>query len=232
MSLAEDHAPKGLALRRPPPVQRFFGSVWVSIAIYVAVVGLIIYGSFTGAQNMGYNWQWHRVPQYLYSFTDDGFQLGEMFWGLMTTIKLSVTAFFFATLLGLLVAILRLSGLVIGSAVAVGFLEFIRNIPLLVQMFIWYFAIPELVPDDMGRWMKRDMPNPEFVTAVIALGLYTASRVAEQVRAGRIAFDGGGLALPLFPGGGGDGDRKVIKQNRCEGTVGVCRVDCGEVSRA
>ena len=64
------------------------------------------------------------------------------------------------------------------------YVELFRNIPLLVQMFIWYFAVPELVPDDMGRWMKRDMPNPEFVTAVIALGFYTASRVAEQVRAG------------------------------------------------
>ena len=56
--------------------------------------------------------------------------------------------------------------------------------PLLVQMFIWYFAVPEMVPDDVGRWMKRDMPNPEFVTAVVALSLYTASRIAEQVRAG------------------------------------------------
>ena len=56
--------------------------------------------------------------------------------------------------------------------------------PLLVQMFLWYFAMPEALPEEWGRWMKRDMPNPEFVTAVIALSLYTASRVAEQVRAG------------------------------------------------
>jgi glutamate/aspartate transport system permease protein len=41
-----------------------------------------------------------------------------------------------------------------------------------------------MLPEDWGRWMKRDMPNPEFVTAVVALGLYTASRIAEQVRAG------------------------------------------------
>jgi glutamate/aspartate transport system permease protein len=51
-------------------------------------------------------------------------------------------------------------------------------------MFIWYFAVPEVVPEEAGRWMKREMPQPEFVTAVVALGLYTASRVAEQVRAG------------------------------------------------
>jgi glutamate/aspartate transport system permease protein len=62
--------------------------------------------------------------------------------------------------------------------------ELFRNVPLLVQMFIWYFAVPEILPEDAGRWMKREMPNPEFFTAVIALGLYTASRIAEQVRAG------------------------------------------------
>jgi glutamate/aspartate transport system permease protein len=41
-----------------------------------------------------------------------------------------------------------------------------------------------MLPEEAGRWMKRDMPQPEFTTAVVALGLYTASRVAEQVRAG------------------------------------------------
>ena len=59
-----------------------------------------------------------------------------------------------------------------------------RNIPLLVQMFLWYFVFPEIVPEDAGRWIKRELPLPEFWTAVICLGLYTASRVAEQVRAG------------------------------------------------
>tara|TARA_R100000935_G_scaffold34172_1_gene54775 strand:- start:464 stop:961 length:498 start_codon:yes stop_codon:yes gene_type:complete len=58
-------------------------------------------------------------------------------------------------------------------------------------MFIWYFAVPEMLPEDAGRWMKRDMPQPEFVTAVVALGLYTASRVAEQVRAGIEAVPSG-----------------------------------------
>jgi len=60
----------------------------------------------------------------------------------------------------------------------------VRNIPLLVQMFLWFFVLPELVPADLGRWLKRDMPFPEFSMAVLCLGFYTASRVAEQVRAG------------------------------------------------
>lgn len=59
-----------------------------------------------------------------------------------------------------------------------------RNVPLLVQLFLWYFVFPELLPDDAGKWVKREMPLPEFLTAVMCLGLYTASRVGEQVRAG------------------------------------------------
>jgi glutamate/aspartate transport system permease protein len=67
-------------------------------------------------------------------------------------------------------------------------------------MFLWYFVVPELVPPDLGRWMKRDMPNPEYVTAVVALGLYTASRIAEQVRAG-IQAVGSGLTSASYANG-------------------------------
>ena len=67
---------------------------------------------------------------------------------------------------------------------ATAYVELFRNVPLLVQMFLWYFVLPELMPVDIGRWMKRDMPNPEYTSAVLCLGFYTASRVAEQVRAG------------------------------------------------
>ncbi len=59
-----------------------------------------------------------------------------------------------------------------------------RNIPLLVQLFLWYFVFPEVVSDEAGMWLKRGLPLPEFWTAVVCMGLYTASRVAEQVRAG------------------------------------------------
>jgi glutamate/aspartate transport system permease protein len=60
-----------------------------------------------------------------------------------------------------------------------------RNIPVLVQMFLWYFVLPELLPVSAGDWMKQ-LPPPwsSFLPALVCLGLYTASRIAEQVRAG------------------------------------------------
>jgi glutamate/aspartate transport system permease protein len=69
-------------------------------------------------------------------------------------------------------------------ALATGYVELFRNIPLLVQMFLWFFVLPELVPEGLGHWLKRDLPYPEFYSATLCLGLYTAARVAEQVRSG------------------------------------------------
>src|SRR5437879_13224 len=65
------------------------------------------------------------------------------------------------------------------------YVEVFRNIPVLVQMFLWYFVRPELLPARAGDWIKQ-WPPPwgAFFPALICLGFYTASRVAEQVRAG------------------------------------------------
>ncbi|MBL4626441.1 MAG: amino acid ABC transporter permease [Roseicyclus sp.] len=144
----------------------------MSVLIYAAVMGLIVYGSYVGAQNMGYNWQWSRVPQFLYSFTDDGFQLGEMIIGLGLTLKLSATAFALATALGLLVALLRLSGLVIGSAVAIGFLEFVRNIPLLVLLYLFYYVLGPIFGLD------------RYTASVLTLAVFHSALISEILRAG------------------------------------------------
>ena len=85
------------------------------------------------------------------------------------------------------------------------YVELFRNIPLLVQMFLWYFVLPELLPQALGDWLKQ-MPPPwrSFYTAVLCLGFYTSARVAEQVQAGiqslprgqRMAGTAMGLTLP------------------------------------
>ena len=62
------------------------------------------------------------------------------------------------------------------------YVEFFRNIPLLVQMFLWFFVFPELLPQGLGDAIKQ-MPPPwgSYIPAVLCLGLYTSARVAEQV---------------------------------------------------
>jgi glutamate/aspartate transport system permease protein len=65
------------------------------------------------------------------------------------------------------------------------YVEIFRNIPLLVQMFLWFFVVPEFLPTQIGTWVKQ-MPPPwgSYLPAVLCLGIYTSVRVAEQVKAG------------------------------------------------
>ncbi len=125
---------------------------------------------------MDYNWNWSVLfePEYF----------GWLMSGLGWTVSVALCAWVIALVVGSLVGVGRTLPNRVVSTLCTAYVELFRNVPLLVQMFIWYFAVPEMVPEDAGRWMKREMPQPEFVTAVVALGLYTASRVAEQVRAG------------------------------------------------
>ena len=121
--------------------------------------------------------------------------LGWMMSGLMWTMLVSISAWIIAFVLGSAIGVLRTVPLKIPRLIATTYVEIFRNIPLLVQMFLWYFVMPEIVPTEMGDWLKGTYPNLitlpfaqfslwEFTAAVLCLGLYTASRVAEQVRAG------------------------------------------------
>jgi len=144
---------------------------------------------------MNYNWDWgvlFREPYFEWLVS-----------GFMWTISVSIAAWILAFTLGSIVGIARTSSNRWFSGIATCYVEIFRNIPLLVQMFLWYFVFPELLPHDAGMWVKRELPMPEFTTAVVCLGLYTASRVAEQVRAGIMSIGQGqrnaGLAMGLTP---------------------------------
>jgi glutamate/aspartate transport system permease protein len=88
-------------------------------------------------------------------------------------------------LLGTLIGTLRTTPLTWVRGVCTAYVELFRNIPLLVQMFLWFFVLPELLPPAAGDWMKQ-LPPPwgSYFPAVLCLGIYTSVRVAEQVRAG------------------------------------------------
>jgi glutamate/aspartate transport system permease protein len=104
--------------------------------------------------------------------------------GLAATLLVAIASWVIAIVLGSIIGIMRTLPSRFARAIGTAYVELFRNIPLLVQIFLFYFVLPEVVPDPMGRWLKRDLPNPEFCIAVLSLGLYTACRVAEQVRAG------------------------------------------------
>ena len=157
---------------RPLTLNRVLNATPVAVGTYLFVVGMICWLSYSGAQQMGYNWQWYQVPRYIYTFTDDGFQAGEILTGLWATIVLSVASFGLAIVLGLAVALLRLSGLVVGTGVAIGYLEFIRNIPLLVLLYLFYYVLGPVF--GLDRWLA----------AVLTLGVFHSALISEIFRAG------------------------------------------------
>jgi glutamate/aspartate transport system permease protein len=131
--------------------------------------------------------------------------LGWLASGTMWTLLVSIFAWVIAFTLGSVLGVVRTTPLRIPRAIATAYVEVFRNIPLLVQMFLWYFVLPELLPKALGEAMKQMTPPwASFWPAVLCLGFYTSARVAEQVRAGIQSLSRGqnmagtalGLTLP------------------------------------
>lgn len=130
---------------------------------------------------MNYNWNWGIFFEPNPMGT--GTYLDMLLSGLVLTIKTALLAWIIALVMGSIVGVLRT--LPSRTAQWIGFLyvEFFRNMPLLVQLFLWFFVLPELLPRAAGLWLKQ-LPNAPFWTAAIGVGLFMSARVAVQLGAG------------------------------------------------
>ena len=136
------------------------------------------------------------------AFDGSGNYLRFLFVGLQWTLVVSILSWILAFFVGSLIGILRtFPGRFLPMLGAV-YVEVFRNIPLLVQLFLWYFVFPEIVPG-LGTWFKQGFSPllQQLISGVLCLGLFTAARVAEQVRSGINSLGrgqrGAGLALGL-----------------------------------
>lgn len=130
---------------------------------------------------MHYHWNWlvfsRAVP------TGETTYLGWLLGGLRMTLLLSAVAWALALTVGGLMGVLRTVPNRFLRGLATAYVAAFRNVPLLVQLFIWYFVIPELVP--FGQQFKQLNPTlQQFLASAACLGLFTSARVCEQVRAG------------------------------------------------
>lgn len=103
--------------------------------------------------------------------------------GLWLTLKIGFIAWIIALSLGILIGTLRVTPWRPMRFLASAYTELFRNIPFLVQLFFWYYAGPMIFGETIGRQINQIM-GLNFYVAIFALGLYTASRVAEHMRAG------------------------------------------------
>jgi glutamate/aspartate transport system permease protein len=147
---------------------------------------------------MNYHWNWHIFRE----MSPDGVHtyLDTLWSGTAWTLATALSAWVIALGLGLVIGTVRTLSNKVLVTVANAYVELFRNIPLLVQMFLWYFVMPELLPAPAGAWLKT-MPDAAFITAVLSLAFFTSARVAVQVSAGIEALPRGltlaGTALGL-----------------------------------
>jgi glutamate/aspartate transport system permease protein len=132
---------------------------------------------------MNYNWHWGVFGQM--ASDASGTWLNYLVTGLGWTLATALAAWAIALVVGAIVGTLRTTPLKWLVRAGNLYVEIFRNIPLIVQMFLWFFVLPELLPKGLGDAMKQ-MPPPwgSYLPAVLCLGIYTSVRVAEQVRAG------------------------------------------------
>jgi glutamate/aspartate transport system permease protein len=108
--------------------------------------------------------------------------LGWLLQGVLTTLKLAVLGWVLAAGLGAMFGALRTVPSRLLRGLGAAYVEFFRNVPLLVWMFFWYFGVPQLLPAAGQDWVNRH--GGEILAAVAALGVYHGARLAEVVRAG------------------------------------------------
>ncbi len=152
---------------------------WFDVIKFLLVMVALGWLLYRGTERLGYNWQWHRVVKYIVSFKDGKLILGPLMEGLIVTLRICFWSLLLAALFGLVTALLRMSYSFVGRALARGYLEMIRNTPLLVQLFFIYFVLAPVL--GIGR----------FTAGVLALSLFEGAYASEIFRAGIVSIDKG-----------------------------------------
>jgi polar amino acid transport system permease protein len=165
------------------PVKKYWTafqrSPLADVFLFLCIVAGLTWLTAHGTSQLGYNWQWYRVPQYLFSFEDSRIIAGPLIKGLMVTFRITAVSFVLCFALGLATALMRLSDSLLAKFVARGYVELIRNTPLLVQLLFIYFVLGPIL--GIGR----------FTSAVLALSLFEGAYASEIFRAGIVSIHHG-----------------------------------------
>lgn len=163
----------------PVAVKKHRNQQLVDIAVFLAGFAMLLWLVYRGATSMGYSWQWHRVPKYIYRVIDGELIWGTLVRGLLVTVEITFYATWLALFIGLITALLRLSRSYSGHLVSTLYLELVRNTPLLVQMYLFYFILSPILGID------------RFWTGVLCLAFFEASFISEIIRGGILSIPRG-----------------------------------------
>lgn len=163
----------------PASTKRFKTAHLWDIVKFIAVIVAISWLISVGTARLGYNWQWYRVSRYIYTIDAGSINAGPLIKGVLVTFQITAVSLVMAFAVGLSTAFMRLSSSPIARILSRGYLEIVRNTPLLVQIFFIYFVLAPIL--DIGR----------FSSAVIALSLFEGAYASEIFRAGIVSIPRG-----------------------------------------
>ncbi len=167
--------------------------------------GYVIYRVSVG---LHYHWDWGIIPNYLLRWDEEkgGWVTNILLDGFFTTIRLSVWSILFATVIGVVMGILRTRKRLFFRLIGRTYVELIRNIPPLVLVFIFYFFVSDQLmlllgveefirsrSDTAARWLTFFVASPElftaFISGVLTVSLFQGAYITEIIRAGIQSID-------------------------------------------
>lgn len=133
---------------------------------------------------MNYSWNWGVLFQP--TGVGDTTYLNWIFTGLGWLFVIALVAWSIAMALGSILGIMRTLPSPAARAISTAYVTLFRNVPLLIQLFIWFYVVPNFLPEVIRSWWINDLGanTTALISASIGLGLFTAARVCEQVRTG------------------------------------------------
>ncbi len=168
--------PSDLPAPRPPPARvgggPFWNAPWFDSLQFLVFAGALVAFAVSGAAGMGYHWQWYRVPDYFFRVGDGGWESGPLLQGLRVTLLITGWSILLTLAIGLASALARLSDSFSGRFLAKLHLETVRNTPLLIQIYLFYFVLGPIVGLD------------RFWVGVVALAVFEGAFAGEVIRAG------------------------------------------------
>ncbi|CAB1056824.1 ABC transporter, permease protein (cluster 3, basic aa/glutamine/opines) [Olavius sp. associated proteobacterium Delta 1] len=156
--------------------QKIHRSPLFDISQFILLVGAILWFFYNSTAELGYNWQWYQIPQYIFAHDETGYYAGPLWNGLMVTFRISGISLLLAFTIGLATALFRLSNSFVARIIARVYLEAIRNTPLLIQLFFIYFV------------MGPVLGISRMASAILALSLFEGAYASEIFRAGIVSI--------------------------------------------
>ena len=118
---------------------------WLDFLVLGCVVAFVTYVLIQMSGNLNYHWRWDKIPNYIFKYHTgrEEWFANVLLQGLIVTVRVSIYASIFALVLGVVLGIARCSHNLVVRMLARTYLEFLRNIPPLVVIFIFYFFLAE-----------------------------------------------------------------------------------------